>query len=70
MGSEMCIRDRYIQLAEGADLSEDQITEYCKGKIASFKIPHHVRFITEWPMSATKIQKVRLREMIAEELET
>ena len=60
----------YIQLAEGADLSEDQITEYCKGKIASFKIPHHVRFITEWPMSATKIQKVRLREMIAEELET
>ena len=59
----------YIQVVEGAEISEDEIIEYCKGKISSFKIPHHVRFITEWPMSATKIQKVRLREMISEELE-
>ncbi len=59
----------YIQLADGAEVSEEGIKEFCKGKIASFKIPHHVRFISEWPMSATKIQKVRLREMIAEELE-
>ena len=59
----------YIQVVEGAEISEDEIIEYCKGKISNFKIPHHVRFITEWPMSATKIQKVRLREMISEELE-
>ena len=60
----------YIQLLEGETLSAEEIVEFCQGKIASFKIPHHVRFVSEWPMSATKIQKVRLREMITRELES
>ena len=43
---------------------------FCKGQIASFKIPRHVRFLTaaEWPMSASKIQKFRLREQLLDEL--
>jgi acyl-CoA synthetase (AMP-forming)/AMP-acid ligase II len=57
----------FIELKPGADCTEQEIIDYCKGKIASFKIPRHVRFVTEWPMSATKIQKFRLREAFVEE---
>jgi fatty-acyl-CoA synthase len=38
------------------------------GKIATFRVPGYVRFVTEWPMSGTKIKKVILREMIAADL--
>ncbi len=60
----------YIQLVDGAEASEQELIEFCTGKVASFKVPRYVRFVTEWPMSATKIQKVRLREEIARELGT
>ena len=58
----------YIQLAPGASATEQELIEFCRGEIASFKVPRYVRFVDEWPMSATKIQKVRLRERIAGEL--
>ena len=58
----------YIQLVEGADATEAELVEFCTGKVASFKVPRYVRFVDEWPMSATKIQKVKLREEIAREL--
>lgn len=38
------------------------------GKVAAFHVPRYVRFVTEWPMSGTKIRKVDLREAIAKEL--
>lgn len=56
----------YIELHEGEVLDEATLIEFCKGKIASFKIPRHVRFVTEWPMSSTKIQKFVLRDLFAE----
>ncbi|MEN3953355.1 AMP-binding protein [Iodidimonas sp. SYSU 1G8] len=52
----------FIELKPGAQASEQEIIEFCKGRIASFKVPRHVRFINDWPMSSTKIQKFRLRE--------
>ena len=58
----------YIQLAPGTEATEDELIEFCRGAISSFKVPRYVRFVDEWPMSATKIQKVRLRERIANEL--
>lgn len=58
----------FVQLHEGATLTEDEIIEHCTGTIASFKIPRYVRFVNEWPMSATKIQKVKLRERMVQEL--
>ncbi len=58
----------YIEREEGSEVNEIEIIEYCKGQIASFKIPRHVRFLTEWPMGATKILKYELRERIAKEL--
>jgi fatty-acyl-CoA synthase len=60
----------FIELVPGQELSAEDAVEYCRGQIASFKVPRHVRFVTaeEWPMSATKIQKFRLQERIAKEL--
>ena len=37
-------------------------------RFASYKTPREVRFVTDWPMSATKIQKFRLRAMLEEDL--
>ncbi|MEA3180417.1 MAG: fatty-acyl-CoA synthase, partial [Gammaproteobacteria bacterium] len=36
--------------------------------ISSFKVPRFIRFVTEWPMSASKIQKYQLRARLMEEL--
>jgi fatty-acyl-CoA synthase len=58
----------FIELVESKELTAEEVIEFCTGKIASFKVPRHVRFVTEWPMSATKIQKFRLREALEEEL--
>jgi acyl-CoA synthetase (AMP-forming)/AMP-acid ligase II len=58
----------FIELEPGGNASEEQLIEFCKGKIAGFKIPRYVRFVQEWPISSTKIQKFRLQEEICEEL--
>ena len=42
--------------------------DFCRGEIASFKIPRHVRFVDDWPMGATKILKSALRERILTEM--
>jgi len=52
----------FIELAPGAALTEEEVIAHCRGKIAGFKVPRHVRFVTEWPMSSTKIQKFKLQE--------
>ena len=44
------------------------LVAFCKGEIASFKVPRYVRFVTEWPMSTSKIQKFRLRDQLTAEL--
>jgi fatty-acyl-CoA synthase len=57
----------YIELREGYSAQPAEFIDYCRGQIAGFKVPRHVRIITEWPMSATKIKRFRLREMFLEE---
>ena len=52
----------YIELHDGKSMTANDLIEFCKGKISSFKIPRHVRFVSEWPMSSTKIQKFVLLE--------
>jgi acyl-CoA synthetase (AMP-forming)/AMP-acid ligase II len=59
----------FVELKPGASATEEELIRYCHGKIASFKVPRHVRFVDEWPMSATKIQRFRLREQLVRELE-
>jgi acyl-CoA synthetase (AMP-forming)/AMP-acid ligase II len=58
----------FIEVATGQTLTEEQVIAHCTGRIASYKVPRRVRFVTEWPMSATKIQKFRLRDQLLEEL--
>jgi fatty-acyl-CoA synthase len=59
----------WVVLRSGATLSEDEVREYCRGKIAHFKIPRYVKFVDGYPMTVTgKIQKFKLREAAIEEL--
>ena len=60
----------YIQLKPDAQATEEEIIDFCRGKIATYRVPRYVRFVEDWPMSGTKIKKVILREMIAEELKS
>ncbi len=52
----------FIETHPEAEVSAEDIIAHCKGQIASFKVPRHVRFVSEWPMSSTKIQKFKLLE--------
>jgi fatty-acyl-CoA synthase len=58
----------FIQLKPGATVTEEEIIDFCAGKIATFRVPRYVRFVAEWPMSGTKIKKAILRDMIAADL--
>jgi acyl-CoA synthetase (AMP-forming)/AMP-acid ligase II len=53
----------FVELAPGATVTEEELIAYCRGRISSFKVPRAVFFMTpaEWPMSATKVNKVALR---------
>jgi fatty-acyl-CoA synthase len=53
----------FVQLEAGCTLTEQEVIAHCRGRVASFKIPRHVAFVDEFPMTSTgKIQKVKLRE--------
>jgi fatty-acyl-CoA synthase len=54
----------FVQLRPGQTATETEILASCQGKVASFKLPRRVVFVEEWPMSATKIQKFRLRDLL------
>ncbi len=65
-GEEVCA---WIRLREGRSLTPEEVREYCRGQIATYKIPRHIRFTTEFPMTVTgKVQKFRIREQMIEEL--
>lgn len=53
----------FIELRPGASAKPEEFVDMCEGQIASFKIPRYVNFVTDWPMSATKIQKNKLIEL-------
>jgi fatty-acyl-CoA synthase len=53
----------WVRLRAGQTATEDEIREYCRGRIAHFKIPHYIRFVESFPMTVTgKVQKFRMRE--------
>lgn len=58
----------FVKLKSGATTSEQELIAHCNGKLARFKIPRYVRFVDDWPMSTSKIQKYKLKAKIAEEL--
>ena len=58
----------FIELEPGTTADEEELIAFCKGQIAGFKIPRYVRFVQEWPISSTKIQKFRLQDQLIGEL--
>jgi len=56
-----------VKLKEGAAASEEELREFCKGRIAHFKIPRYIVIMEDFPMTVTgKIQKFKLRGMAVE----
>jgi fatty-acyl-CoA synthase len=59
----------WIKPREGATPSEEELVAFCRGKIASYKIPRYWKLVDGFPMTVTgKIQKYRMREMAIAEL--
>ena len=57
----------WVQLKEGVSLSEDDVKAYCRDQITHFKVPTHIRFVDEFPMTVTgKIQKFKMRDAMLE----
>jgi fatty-acyl-CoA synthase len=58
----------WIRLKAGQTATEDEFREFCRGKIAHFKVPQYFRFVDTFPMTVTgKIQKFRIREIEIQE---
>ena len=65
-GEELCA---WIKIRDGATLTEDDVRAFCKDQIAHYKVPRHIRFVTEFPMTVTgKMQKFIMRETMTSEL--
>jgi fatty-acyl-CoA synthase len=64
-GEELCA---WVRVKPGEQTTEDELKEFCRGRIAHYKIPRYVRFVDAFPMTVTgKIQKFKIRDaMIAE----
>jgi fatty-acyl-CoA synthase len=58
----------FVELNSGTAATEAELLSFCKAEVASFKVPRVVRFVQEWPMSSSKIQKFRLRQQLLTEL--
>jgi len=60
----------WIHLHVGEAATEEEIKQFCKGRIAHFKIPKYIWFVDEFPMTITgKLQKFRMREIAIEKME-
>ncbi len=65
-GEEVCA---WIVLKAGQSASMEEITAFCQGQIAHYKVPRHIRFVNEFPLTATgKAQKFVMREAMLREL--
>ncbi|MCS6851685.1 MAG: AMP-binding protein [Gemmataceae bacterium] len=60
-GEEVCA---WVRPKPGQTLSEEEVREFCRGKIAHYKVPRYVVIVDEYPTTVTgKVQKFKLREM-------
>jgi fatty-acyl-CoA synthase len=59
----------WVRAKPGFELVDEEMTAFCTGRIATYKIPRFWKFVAEFPMTVTgKVQKFRMREMAVEEL--
>ena len=65
-GEEVCA---WIVLKPGESADAEEIREFCKGQIAHYKIPRHIKFVESFPITISgKPQKFKMRDAMAEEL--
>ncbi len=65
-GEELCA---WIKVRGGEALSAEEVREFCRDQIAHYKVPRHIRFVDEFPMTVTgKMQKFIMRDRMAAEL--
>ncbi len=68
-GEELCAWIKLKPSAASEALTDDSIKAFCRGRLAHFKIPRYVKFVTAFPQTVTgKIQKFLIREQMREEL--
>jgi len=59
----------WIKVKPGEQVTEEELKEYCKGKIAHYKIPRYIKFVDSFPMTVTgKVQKFLMRQQSTGEL--
>jgi fatty-acyl-CoA synthase len=59
----------WVKLREGSAPTGEELAAWCKGKIATYKIPRHWKFVDSFPMTVTgKVQKYKMKETSVEEL--
>ncbi|WP_200627725.1 AMP-binding protein [Pseudomonas sp. LAM2023] len=59
----------WIKLHPGHSATVEELQTWCKARIAHFKVPRHIRFVDEFPMTVTgKVQKFRMREISVAEI--
>jgi fatty-acyl-CoA synthase len=60
----------WVKVRKGFDVTETELLEYCKGRIAHYKVPKYWKFVDEFPMTISgKIRKVEMREISIKELQ-
>jgi len=60
----------WIKVRTGENLTADEVRDFCRDQIAHYKVPRHIRFVDEFPLTATgKVQKFIMRERMATELD-
>jgi len=65
-GEELCA---WVKVRAGETLTADEVREFCRDQIAHYKVPRHIRFVDEFPMTVTgKMQKFIMRERMISEL--
>ncbi|MEA2002963.1 MAG: AMP-binding protein [Actinomycetota bacterium] len=59
----------WIVRREESELTTEELTDFCRGQIAHFKVPRYMRFVDEFPMTVTgKVQKFKMREVAIDDL--
>jgi len=59
----------WIKVRAGDSLTADDVRAFCRGQIAHYKVPRHIRFVDEFPLTVTgKVQKFIMREQMTQEL--
>ncbi|MBT8471454.1 MAG: AMP-binding protein, partial [Marinicaulis sp.] len=65
-GEQVCA---WVKVRSNSKLTQECVTSFCNGQITHFKIPKHIKFVDEYPMTVTgKMQKFKMRDKTIDEL--